>query len=76
MAGYSQKMADEPLSFKQRKQILKWYWQCENVFEIRREGRRKFATEPPTRLTIAQIRENFEADGTVHDVLLQKSGKS
>jgi hypothetical protein len=34
----------------------------------------KFAAEPPTRLTIAHIRDRFEADGTVHDVHKRRSG--
>jgi hypothetical protein len=28
----------------------------------------EFGTQPPTRRTIARIRDKFEADGTVHDV--------
>jgi hypothetical protein len=35
MAGQQNKMAVEPLSFEQRKIILKWYWKFENVREVR-----------------------------------------
>jgi hypothetical protein len=35
----------------------------------------EFATQPPTRRTIARIRDKFGADGTVHDVHKQRSGR-
>jgi hypothetical protein len=44
--------------------------------ELQRERRREFAREPPTRLTIARIRDKFEADVTVHDVNKQISGRT
>jgi hypothetical protein len=75
MAGQAKKMAAERLSFEQRKIILKWYWNFENVCEVRRQWRREFATEPPIRLTIACIRDKFETDGTVHGVHKEKSGR-
>lgn len=40
-----------------------------------RNFKREFQTDPPTPLTIARIRENFEADGTVQNVHKQRSGK-
>jgi len=52
-AGQSKKMAEERLSFEEGKIILKWYLKFENVVEVR-QWRRQYATEPPTRLTIAR----------------------
>jgi hypothetical protein len=66
MAGQSKETAVERLSFEQRKNILKWYWKFENICELRREWRREFATETPTRLIIASIRDKLEGDVTVH----------
>jgi hypothetical protein len=43
------------------------------VCEVQRQWRREFATKPPTRLTIARIRDKFETDGTVRDVYKQRS---
>jgi hypothetical protein len=57
-------MAEARLSFEQRKIIFKWYFKFENVCEVQRQWRREFATKPPTRLTIARIRDKFETDGT------------
>jgi len=34
-AGQSEKMAEERLSFKERKTIFKWYLKFENVVEVR-----------------------------------------
>jgi hypothetical protein len=42
---------------------------------MQRQWRYEHAAEPPTRLTIASIRHNFKADGTVHDVPKQRCGK-
>jgi hypothetical protein len=75
MAGQSKKMAAEQLSLEQRKIILKWYWKFENVCEVQRHWRREFATESPTPLKIARIRDKFVADGTAHDVHKQRSGR-
>jgi predicted GNAT family acetyltransferase len=44
--------------------------------ELRREWLLEFAREPPTRLTIARIRDKFEADVIVHDVKKQISGRT
>ena len=51
------------LSFEQQKAILKWYWRTGNVVEVQRQWRRDYRTEPPTRLTIARIRDKFETHG-------------
>jgi hypothetical protein len=75
MAGQSKEMAAEQLSFEQRKIILKRYWKFENVCAVQRQRWCEFWTEPLTWLTIARIRLRFEADGTVHDVHKQISGK-
>ena len=48
------------LSFQQRKAILKCYWRTENVVEVQRQWTHEYRTEPPTRLTIARIRDKFE----------------
>jgi hypothetical protein len=60
MAGQTEKMAAERLSFEQRKIILKWYWKFENLCEVQRQWRREFATESPTRLTVARIRDKHK----------------
>jgi hypothetical protein len=58
-------MAAKRLLFEQRKIIVKWYWEFENVREVQRQGRREITTEPPTLLTISRIRDKFETDGNV-----------
>jgi hypothetical protein len=63
LEGQSKKMAAKRLSFGQRKIIWNWYWKVENMCEIQRKWRREFASEPPTRLKTASIRDKFEADG-------------
>jgi hypothetical protein len=65
----------EKLSFEQRKAVLK-YWKYENSEEVQRQWPNEFGTQPPTRRTIACIRDKFEADGTVHDVHKQRSGRT
>ena len=62
------------LSFDERKWLLKCYWKVENIVEIQRRWRVEFGTLPPTRKTITRIRDNFEVDGTVQDVLKGQSG--
>ncbi|XP_053434088.1 uncharacterized protein LOC128576103 [Nycticebus coucang] len=74
-AGQSKKMAESRLSFEERKVILKWYLKFENIVEVRRQWRREYATDPPTRLTIARIRDKFETHGTVCDVHKGRSGR-
>jgi len=74
-AGQSKKMVEARLSFKQRKTILKWYLKFENIVEAQRQWRREYATEPPTRLTIARIRDKFEMHGTECDAHKGRSGR-
>ena len=57
-------MAGTGLSFEERKAVLKF----ENISEVQRQWRNEFGTQPPTRLTIARIRDKFKIDGTVGDV--------
>ena len=73
-AGQSKKMAEARLSFEQRKTILKWRLKFENILEAQRQWRREYATEPPTRLTIARILDKFEMLGTECDVHKGRSG--
>ncbi|KAI8740983.1 Protein of unknown function DUF4817 [Biomphalaria glabrata] len=61
-------MAHLRLSFEARKQIIKWYWKFENVAAVRRQCRREYGTEPPSRLTITRLRNKFEICVTVCDV--------
>ncbi|KAJ4432738.1 hypothetical protein ANN_21376 [Periplaneta americana] len=63
------------LSFYELKWILKCYWKVENVFEVQRRWRVEFGTQPPTRLTITRIRDKFEVDGTVQDMLKGRCGR-
>ena len=74
-AGQSKKMAETRLSFEERKTILKWHLNFENVVGVQRQMRREYATEPPIRLTIARIREKFDTRGTVCDVDKGRSGR-
>ena len=73
-AGQSKKMAEARLSFEERKTILKWYLKFENTVEVR-QWRCEYTTEPPTRLTIARIRDKFQTHGTVCDVHKERSGR-
>ena len=47
----------------------------ENVVEVQRCWRVEFGTTPPTGITITRIRDNFEVDGTVQDVLKGRCGR-
>ena len=58
------------LSFDERKWLLKYYWKVENVVEVQRRWRVEFGTPPQTR-----IRDKFEVDGTVQDVLKGRCGR-
>ena len=55
--------------------MLKWYFKFESISEVQRQWRNEFGTQPPTRLTIARIRDKFEIDGTVGDVHKERSGR-
>ena len=57
------------LSFDEGKWLLKCCWKVENVVEVQRRRRIEFGTASPTRVTITRIRDRFEVDGTVQDVL-------
>ena len=63
------------LSFDERKWLPKCYWKVENVVEVQRRWRVEFDTPPPTRVTITRIRDKFEVDGTVQDVLKGRCGR-
>ena len=63
------------LSFDGRKWLLKCYWKLEDVFEVKQRWRVEFGTPPPTRITITRIRDKFEVDGTVQDVLKGRCGR-
>ena len=41
----------------------------ENIDEVQRRWRVKVGTSPPTGVKITRIRDKFEVDGTVQDVL-------
>ena len=45
------------------------YWKLENVSHVQNEWTCEFSSQPPTRLTISRIRDKFEKDGTVRDVM-------
>ncbi|KAI8788346.1 Protein of unknown function DUF4817 [Biomphalaria glabrata] len=70
--GSNCNMADVRLSFEERKQIIKWYW---NVAAVRRQWRREYGTQPPSRLTITRLRDKLEIHGTVCDVHKGRSGR-
>ena len=46
-----------------------------NVVEVRRHWRVEFGTPPPTRVTITRIRDKFEHDGKVQDLLKGRCGR-
>ena len=46
-----------------------------NVAEVQRRWRVEFGTAPPTRVTITRIRDKFEVDGTMQDVLKGRCGR-
>ena len=62
------------LSFDERKWLLKCHWKVENV-EVQRRWRIELDTSPPTSVTITRIRDKFEVDGTVKDVLKGRCGR-
>ena len=66
-------MAGARLSFEERKAVLKWYFKFENISEVQRQWRNEFGTQPPTRLTVARIRDKFEIDVTAGDVHKERS---
>ena len=46
-----------------------------SFFFLQRRWRVEFGTPSPTRVTITRIREKFEVDGTVQDVLKGRCGR-
>ena len=64
------------LSFYERKLLLKCYWKVEDVVEVQRRWNVEFGTPPPSRVTITRIREKFQVDGTVQDVLKGRCGRN
>ena len=57
------------LTFDDRQWLLKCYWKVENVVEVQRRRRVEFGIPPPRRVTITRIRDKFEVDGKVQNVL-------
>ena len=62
------------LSFDERKWLLKCCWRVQNAVEVQRRWRVEFGTPPPTRVKITRIRDKFEVDGRVQDVLEGRCG--
>jgi hypothetical protein len=58
-------MAFVNLMFEQYKWILKCYLKTENVTDAQRRWRNEFGTQPPTRVMVTKIRDEFEVAGTV-----------
>ena len=75
ISGITEAMAGNQLSFEERKFVLKCYWRTENATEVQRRFTREFAKPPPTRRTIAHIRDKFEADGTIQNINYKRSGR-
>ena len=46
----------------------------QNVVEVQRRWRVEFGTPPPIRLTITRIRDKFEVDGIMQDVMKGRCG--
>ena len=64
------------LSFDERQWLLKCYWKVEIVVEVQRRWRVEFGTPPsPTRVTITRIRDKFEVDGWMQDLLRGRCGR-
>ena len=68
-------MAGTRLTFEERKSILKWYIKFENVAEVQRQWKSEFQTQPPTRLTITRLCDEFDTHGTICDVHRGRSGR-
>ena len=52
------------LSFDGQKWLLKSYWKVENVVEVQLRWGVEFGTPPRIKVTITEIRDKFEVDGT------------
>ena len=68
-------MAENQLNFEERKFVLRCYWKTKNATEVQRRFTSEFAKPPPTRRTIARIRDKFEADETVQNITKKHSGR-
>ena len=64
------------LSIDEHKWLLKCYWKMENVVEVQQRWRVEFGTSPTTRVTITRIRDKFEVDGIVQDLLKGQCGRT
>ena len=62
-------------SIDEHKWLLKCYWKEENVVEVQQRWKVEFGTPPPTRITITRIRDKFEVDGTVQNVMKGRCGR-
>ena len=58
------------LTLEKRKFALNKYWKTEKAQDVIRDWCLHFSTDPPTRLTIYQIRDKFEETGSVTDAPL------
>ena len=63
------------LSFDEHKWLLMCYWKVGNVVEVQRRWSVEFGTLLQTTITITRIRDKFEVDGTVQDVLKGRCGR-
>lgn len=63
------------LIFEQRKFTLKCYW-TKMQLKFKGRYRRKFHSDPSTRIRVSWIRNKFEADGIVHNVHKVRSGRT
>ena len=62
------------LTEDQRKWIIKQYWKTENAHLVREAWRNMFNTPPPSRQAIYNLRDKFEATGSVRNA--PKSGRN
>ena len=63
------------LSFDERKWLLKCYRKIENVVDVQQRLWLVFGTPSLPRVTITRIRDKFEVDGMVQDVLKGRCGR-
>ncbi|GFT88866.1 transposable element Tcb2 transposase [Trichonephila clavipes] len=55
-------------------QLLDNVVQSMNTSAVQRQWRQQFGTEPPTSLSIARFRDKFQTNGTIKDILKERSG--
>ena len=63
------------LLLDEHKWLLKSNWKVKNDVEVQRRWRVEFGTPPRTVVTITRIRNKFEVDWTVQDVLKSRCGR-